>query len=166
MAKRRVFYSFHYTADAWRTSQVRNIGLVEGNKSATPNDWETVKKGGDKAIQKWIDDQLNGRSCTVVLIGNETAGRKWIKYEIETSWNNCKGVFGIYIHNLKDSYGKQAKKGGNPFDEFTMNRDKKKLSSIVKAYDPPSLDSKSVYEYISKNISNWIEEAIKIRENY
>lgn len=166
MAKRRVFYSFHYNSDAWRTSQVRNIGVVEGNKSASDNDWETVKKGGDEAIQKWIDDQLNGRSCAVVLIGNETAGRNWIKYEIENSWNNGKGVVGIYIHNLKDSDGKQAKKGGNPFDDFTMQRDKKKLSSIVKAYNPPHSDSKSAYDYVSKNISDWIEEAIKIREGY
>ena len=166
MAKRRVFYSFHYNADAWRTSQVRNIGAIDGNKSASDNDWETVKKGGDKAIQKWIDEQLNGRSCTVVLIGNETAERKWIKYEIENSWNNSKGVLGIYVHNLKDSYGKQASKGKNPFDEFTMKRDSKKLSSIVKAYDPPHQDSKSVYDYISKNISGWIEEAIRIRASY
>lgn len=108
---RRVFYSFHYISDAWRTSQVRNIGVVEGNKPASDNDWEKIKKSGDKAIQKWIDDQLNGRSCTVVLIGKETSERKWIKYEIEKSWNEGKGVVGIYIHNLKDSDQKQSSKG-------------------------------------------------------
>lgn len=163
---RRVFYSFHYLPDAWRTSQVRNIGVVEGNKPASDNDWETVKKGGDKAIQKWIDDQLNGRSCTVVLIGKETAGRKWITYEIEKSWNDKKGVVGIYVHNLKDSDGKQTTKGGNPFDHLTMQRDKKKMSAVVKAYDPPYSDSKKVYDHISQNLLDWIEEAIKIRDNY
>lgn len=161
---RRVFYSFHYLADAWRTSQVRNIGVIEGSKPASDNDWETIKKGGDKAIQRWIDDQLNGRSCTVVLIGKDTAGRKWINYEIVTSWNNKKGVVGIYVHNLKDASGKQANKGGNPFDAFTINSNGKKLSSIVKAYDPPYSDSKSAYDHISNNISKWIEEAINIRE--
>jgi len=79
---RRVFYSFHYLPDAWRTSQVRNIGAIEGSKPASDNDWEAVKKGGEKAIQKWIDDQLDGRSCTVVLIGKDTAKRKWINYQI------------------------------------------------------------------------------------
>ena len=103
---RRVFYSFHYVKDNWRASQVRNIGAIEGNEPVKDNDWETVKRGGDKAIEKWINDQLNGRSCTIVLIGNETAGRKWIKYEIEKSWNDGKGLFGIYIHNLKDKDGK------------------------------------------------------------
>ena len=76
--KRKVFYSFHYKPDNWRASQVRNIGKVEGNSPASDNDWEEVTKDGDDAIQKWIDDQLKGRGCTVVLIGNKTAGRKWI----------------------------------------------------------------------------------------
>jgi hypothetical protein len=161
---RRVFYSFHYIPDAWRTSQVRNIGKIEGNKPASDNDWETVKKGGDNAIKKWIDDQLNGRSCTIVLIGSETAGRKWINYEIEKSWKDGKGVFGIFIHNLKDENGKQATKGKNPFSDIKING--LSISSIVKAYDPPYSDSKDVYAYISNNIEKWIEDAITIRNKY
>ncbi len=163
---RRVFYSFHYKPDNWRASQVRNIGVVEGNKPATDNEWEEIKKGKEKAIQKWIDDQLDGKSCTIVLIGENTAGRKWIKYEIEKSWNDGKGVLGIFVHNLKDSSEKQANKGKNPFDDFTMKKDNTKLSSIVKSYNPPYADSKLVYNYISKNLSDWIEEAISIRKNY
>src|SRR6185312_14133538 len=108
---RRVFYSFHFRNDHWRTGQVRNIGIVEGNCEVTDHKWEEVKKGGDKAIQKWIDDNLYGRSCTIVLIGNQTAGRKWINYEIEKSWNDGKGVLGIYIHGLKNSNGEQESKG-------------------------------------------------------
>lgn len=38
----------------------------------------------------------------VVLIGEDTAKRKWVKYEIKKAWNEGKGVLGIYIHNLKD----------------------------------------------------------------
>lgn len=55
---RKAFYSFHYKNDNWRASTVRNIGSVEGNKPASDNDWEEVKKGGDSAIQKWIDGQM------------------------------------------------------------------------------------------------------------
>ena len=102
---RKVFYSFHFTPDSWRASQVRNIGIVEGNQPVSDNDWEDVKKGGNDAIQKWINNQLHGRSCTIVLIGKNTAGRKWIKYEIEKSWNDGKGVVGIYVHNLKGANG-------------------------------------------------------------
>jgi len=44
------------------------MGVVEGNKPATDNDWEEITSGGDRAIKKWIDDQLYGKSCNVVLI--------------------------------------------------------------------------------------------------
>ena len=79
---RKVFYSFHYQADGWRASKVRNIGVVEGNAPATDNKWEEVKRGGDAGIKRWIDEQLAGRTCTIVLVGAETAARQWVKYEI------------------------------------------------------------------------------------
>lgn len=163
---RKAFYSFHYKPDNWRASQVRNMGVVEGNKPAADNDWEAVKKGGDAAIQAWIDGQLHGRSVAVVLIGAETAGRKWINYEIAKAWNDGKGVLGIYVHNLKDSAGEQTIKGANPFEEFTLNESKKRLSSIVKAYDPPYSTSTNVYKHINDNLATWIEEAIAIRAAY
>jgi len=160
---RKAFYSFHYKPDNWRASQVRNMGVIEGNIPVSDNDWEEITRGGDKAIQKWIDGQINGKSCAIVLIGTNTAGRKWIKYEIKKSWNDGKGVVGIYIHNLKNKDGYQSSKGKNPFDDFTV--DGKKLSSIVKAYDPPSSISTRVYDHIKTNLETWVEEAISIRNN-
>ncbi len=161
---RKAFYSFHYKPDNWRVSQVRNIGAVEGNPAASDNDWETVTNGGDDAIKRWINNQLNGRGCTIVLIGAATAGRKWINYEIEKSWSDAKGVLGVHIHNLKDVDGNQATKGSNPFSGINVGN--VSLSSIVKTYDPPYSASKDVYAYIEKNLETWIEEAIKIRGNY
>lgn len=164
--KRKVFFSFHYKNDGWRAGKVRNIGVLDGSASVSDNDWEEVKKGGNKAIKQWIDYQLNGRSCTVVLVGEKTAGRKWIKYEIEKSWNEGKGVLGICIHNLKNRDEEQSSKGRNPFEDFTIKSNGKKLYNIVKLYDPPYKLSKNVYNYISENISNWVEEAIQIRNNF
>lgn len=161
---RKVFFSFHFNNDCWRTGQVRNIGTIEGNKPVSDNDWEEVKKKGDKEIENWIDGQLKGRSCTVVLIGEKTAGRKWIKYEIKRSWELGKGIVGIKIHNLKDSDGNQSNEGRNPFDDFTL--DGKKLSEIVKVYNPPYKISTNVYKNIEDNIESWVEEAISIRDNY
>jgi hypothetical protein len=165
---RKVFYSFHFIPDNWRAAQVRNIGVIEGNTPVSDNDWEEVKKKGEKAIQEWIDGQLKGRSCTVVLIGENTAGRKWIEYEIKKSWDNGKGLVGIYIHNLKNSEGQQSEKGKNPFENFTLTVDgkKKKLSEIVRAYDPPYTRSTNVYNNIEENLENLVEEAITIRNKY
>jgi hypothetical protein len=163
---RRVFYSFHYQPDSARAARVRNMGVVEGNKPATDNEWEGVTAGGDKAIQKWIDDQLDGKSCNVVLIGAATAGRKWIKYEIEKAWNTKRGLVGVYIHRLKDFDSKQSLKGRNPFEDFTIGQNQRNLSTVVKTYDPPYLDSRDVYAHLNANLADWIEEAIKIRDNY
>lgn len=164
MMARKAFYSFHYKPDNWRASQVRNMGVVEGNRPVSDNDWETIKKGGDAAIKKWIDGQLNGKSVAIVLIGEKTAGRKWIKYEIKKAWEDGKGILGVYIHNLKDKDGNQSSKGRNPFDDFNING--VSLAKIVKAYDPPFSTSKYVYDHIKENLADWIEEAIKIRGNY
>lgn len=43
---RKAFYSFHFKPDSWRASQVRNIGVVDGNQPVSDNDWEDVKKRG------------------------------------------------------------------------------------------------------------------------
>lgn len=161
---RKAFYSFHYKNDNWRASTVRNIGSVEGNKPASDNDWEEVKKSGDSAIQKWIDGQMTGKSCVIVLVGEKTAGRKWIKYEIKKAWESGKGVLGIQIHKLKNSAGEQGDEGRNPFDNFTI--DGKKLSSIVKLKKPSQSTSQGAYNHISENIADWIEEAIDIRNSY
>ena len=158
---RRVFYSFHYLPDCSRVSQVRNIGAIEENKAAHDNDWDRIKQGGDSAVQRWIDGQLHGRSATVVLIGSGTAGRKWIKYEIKKSWEDGKGLVGVYIHNLKNLAGQQAYRGRNPFEDF--NIDGTSLATLVKTYDPPFSDSKLVYSHIALNLAGWIDKACAAR---
>lgn len=167
-AKRRVFYSFHYKPDVIRASQVRQIGAIEGNKSATDNEWEKITSSKDeatkdKAIKKWIEDQMDGRTCCVVLVGKDTANRKWINHEIVKAWNDGLCVVGIYIHGLKNFEGQISAQGDNPFDYITHNSTKKKLSSIVKCYNPAGSDSKERYAWVEKHLANAIEEAIRIR---
>ncbi len=73
---RRSFYSFHYKPDNWRAAQVRKMGVIEGNRPVSDNDWEQIKKGESKAIQNWIDGQLKGKSCTIVLHWREDCRKK------------------------------------------------------------------------------------------
>jgi hypothetical protein len=155
---RQVFYSFHYEGDAWRVSQVRNMGVVDENSAVSDNDWETVKRGGDAGIQRWIDSQMQGRQCVVVLIGAGTAARKWINYEIKKAWQDGKGLLGIHIHRLKDRLGNPSYKGANPFAEFTVSG--VSMANYVDVYAPPYTDSKDVYGYINQNMSGWVERAI------
>lgn len=163
---RKVFYSFHFDGDCQRAAQVRNIGAIEGNTPIKDNDWEALKKKGDAVVEKWIADQLYGRSCAVVLIGSGTAGRKWISHEISEAWNEGKGVLVVRIHGLRDLDGKTSSKGGNPFDHVTLTKSKAKLSTVVQIYDPTvSGDSKATYKAIADNLEKWIEKAIEIRKD-
>lgn len=159
MASRQVFYSFHFDNDVMRVQQIRNIGVIEDNKPVSANDWEDVKKKGKDAIEKWIDDNMKYRSCVVVLVGEETAKRQWVQYEIIKGWNDGKGVLGIYIHNIKCPRNGKCSQGSNPFDNVTF-KDGSKLSSVVKCYNPSSNDA---YSDIAKNLETWIEDAITTR---
>lgn len=155
---KRVFFSFHYEPDNSRAALVRNIGAIEGSRVASDNDWESVKRGGDPAIRRWIDEQLTGTSCAVVLIGAQTAGRKWINYEIEEAWRRGKGILGVHIHNLKDLAQRQTTKGSSPFRDIVVGQHR--LGSMVKVYDPPATDSKQVYAHIATNLTAWIDAAV------
>lgn len=159
MSKRQVFFSFEYGKDAWRASQVRNMGKVSDSSTFSDNDWEEVKCKKDEDIKSWIDDQMAKRSCIVVLIGETTSTRKWVKYEIEKAYELNKGIVGIYIHKLHNQEEKQSDKGSNPFYSVYTN-DGERLSKYVTCFDSSYFSSKYVYDDISKNIESLIEDAI------
>ena len=163
--KRRTFYSFHFDNDAWRASQVRNIGVTEHDEPVTSNAWEEVKRGGDTAIRKWINDQMSTRSCAIVLIGSQTANRKWVNYEIGKAWDDKKGLLGIHIHRLLNQDRKVSTKGNNPFSYVKLTNGKTiaDYPGHVTVYNPPYTDSKDVYSYIKNNLEGWVENAIKNR---
>jgi len=156
---RRAFFSFHYERDVWRAGQVRNSWVTKDRESAGFWDaaaWEEVKKRGDGAIEKWIDDQLAGTSVTVVLIGAETASRPYVGYEIKASHNKGNGMLGIYIHNLKDTNARTDVKGANPFANWHIEREGRKtlLSDLYPTYDWVNEDGRA-------NMGAWIEAAAK-----
>jgi hypothetical protein len=158
---RKIFFSFHYERDAWRAGQVRNCNVVAGQDQygfIDAVDWESIKKKGDSAIERWIDDQLKNTSVTVVLIGAETADREWVQREIVKSWNRGNGIVGIWIHNIKDQDQKTDTPGRNPLEDFKLP-DGTILSSICKTYDWVIGDGR-------KNLGKWADEADDIRAKY
>jgi hypothetical protein len=131
---RHVFFSFHYQRDVWKASNIRNSGIVTGSAAAGFHDasiWEEAKKKGDAAIKNLIDDALIGTSVTAVLIGAETANRKYVNYEIEKSIDRGNGILGVHIYNMKDRYGNTELPGPVPqklidggYSIYTWDRDK------------------------------------------
>lgn len=162
MARREpVFYSFHYDNDVFRVQLIRNMGVVDGDEPVSPNDWEQVKRRGDAAVERWIDDAMKYRRCVIVLVGAETAGRKWIQYEIKKAYKSGKALFGIYIHNLECMRTGRCAQGSNPFDAFTINNGSQRLSSAIPCYDP----GYDAYRGISTNMTSWVANAIAAAES-
>lgn len=136
---KKVFFSFHYKLDNWRVNQIRNMGVVEGQKICNPNNWEKVKRQGEQSIKNWIDRQMKECDCVIVLIGEKTHTRKWVKYEVKRAKELGILVFGIFIHNLKNSEGKTTRKGQNVFN--------------IQCYEP---NPKDAYHDIRDNLESWI----------
>jgi hypothetical protein len=157
---RRVFFSFHYDNDILRVGQIRNSGIVlrAGDSAAGFIDsasWESVKRQGEGVVKNWIDSELDGTSVTAVLIGSQTADRKWVNYEIIESVKRGNGLLGIYIHNVKDLNGRTDVRGANPFDSLRWDNGKgAQLSLTYPTYD-------WVFDNGRANLSSWVEAAAK-----
>ncbi len=114
---RRVFFSFHYQRDIWRINQIRSIPNITGCAAAGFQDaslWEESKKKGRNIIEKLIDNGLQNTSVTVVFIGNQTANRRFVRYEIEKSIERGNGIVGVQIHHLEDHLRQIDNPGSTP----------------------------------------------------
>jgi len=163
---RRVFFSFHFDGDSWRTNQIRNAGIVAQDPPVAKTQWEQIRRTGERAIRAWIDPRIAWASCTVVLIGEKTADRPWVRYEIAKSWKEEKALLGIRIHRLLDADGQSSPMGPDPFSrvfpaDFVHGES---LSGLIRVYDPPGRNSKVVYAHITENISDWVEHAVLERD--
>lgn len=140
---RRVFFSFHYQRDIFRVNRIRNIPQITGCAAAGFQDssiWEEAKGKSDAAVKKLIDDGLNNTSVTVVCIGEKTAGRKFINYEIQKSFDRGNGIVGVRIHHLEDIDGKTDSEGETPYKLIGSN----------------------IYKYVDHDkLAGWIEKAAR-----
>ena len=151
-----VFYSFHYDNDVFRVNLVRHIGQIEDNAPVSPNEWEQIKRT-DAGIRKWIDDNMFHRRCVIVLVGSETANRKYVRHEIEKAWNDRRGLFGIRIHNLNCARTRTTcSPGANPFDVIKMDNGRP-MSDYVTLHDPGAYDA---YNTIARSMEGWVDAAI------
>lgn len=148
-----VFYSFHYDRDSHRVNLVENIGALDGQPILNHQEWESVKSRGKEAIKAWISEQMKWKTAVIVLIGEETANREWVQYEIKKAWDERKPLLGIRIHGIS-SMGSVDIAGANPFD---------KVPGVygVPIFDPTQtdwsgkIDSKATYGYLAEHLTSW-----------
>lgn len=140
---RRVFFSFKYE-DVSRAMVVRNSWVTQSKAAAgfiDAADFEEIERKGPTAIENWIDDQLEGTSVTVILVGKKTCNSRWVKYEIQQSMERGNGLLGIDVSKIKDLNGNTSERCGK----------------IPKGYDFYLWNKDEGYE----NMGTWIEKAAK-----
>lgn len=156
-----MYFAFHYQNDISRVNVVRNSWVTQEREAAGFYDaslWEKAKKKGDDAIKRMIDDGLWGTTVTVFLLGTETAGRPWVRYELQKSYENGNGLLAIHIHNIKNFQGRVSYQGANILDQF----------HITDAWGRPTYLSQiyRTYGWVSNdgygNFGEWVEEAAQI----
>lgn len=156
----RVFFSFHYERDVQRASVIRNSWVTKPNKEDAgfidSASWESLKRQGDAAIRRWIDEQLRGTTVTAVLIGPETSSRDWVRYEVLKSHERGNGLVGITLHNIRDFLGKTEAQGDSFFGELGRDHADQPIYFFQVA---------SVYDWVRdsgyENLGDWIEEAAR-----
>lgn len=154
-----VYYSFYYEGDVSRVQLVRNIGALEKQPLLTPQKWEEVEKAGTAAIEKWIADNMKYKSAVVVLIGEHTASRPWVIYEIQKAWADKRPLVGIRIHGLSD-FGTAGKPGADPFV-------KAGITSTIPIFDPTekdwrgAIDTQATYKVLAANLETWVTRGVK-----
>jgi len=142
---RHVYFAFHYESDIWRVNQVRNSGLLFGANSVGFADrslWEGAKTTGRAALKRLILEGLHGTSATVVLIGEETADREWVSFEIEESYQRNNALIGVRIHHLADQKGHRSRKG--------------RIPDLLREISAPIYD----WDANPHELGEWVEDAI------
>ena len=118
MAK-RVYFAFHYQdVIDFRANVVRNHNFLGGVEAAGYYDhsiWEDAKKTSPLALKRLINGELENSTVTAVLIGSDTWGRRWVRYEIMKSIERGNRVIGIHINSIKGKDGQFKPLGPDPF---------------------------------------------------
>lgn len=160
---RKVFFSFHYD-DVFPANQVRNMDALqlENRGFIDRAEFEKVERKGASAIKRWIDNQLDGTSVTVVLIGTNTHERPYVDYEIRQSIARGNGLVGVHINCLsfRHSHPPYPRRlGKNPLANHTLYVGGKNIRADCYYNTLDASGMRNPYDYIRENIQGYIEHA-------
>ena len=126
------FFSFCYEdVKNFKVNVVRNSWLLNHSTDTFIDGsiWEKEKSKGPTVIKNLIEIGLKKTSVTTILIGDETAERRWVKYEIVKSFEKGNGILGIHINRIRGKEQVISSRGLNPLDRlaFQISEDGKKI---------------------------------------
>lgn len=133
---RRTFFSFHYKNDVQRAWVVKNSQIVKDREDTGFFDnsaFEKAKNENPESLKRFLRKEMNGSSVISVLIGAETAERRWVRFEIMQAIWDARGLMGIRIHSIEDWQGRRSSVGENPFELIGVFTKDQKMRLIQRA---------------------------------
>ena len=99
--RRRVFLSYHHGGDQWYYDAFSRMfhdeyELVSDTSLERRIDSDNV----DYVLRSIRENYITGSSCTIVLVGAATWGRKYVDWEIEATLEKGHGLIGVRLPTL------------------------------------------------------------------
>jgi antiphage defense system Thoeris ThsB-like protein len=96
--KHKVFISYHHGGDpayydAFSRTFHDTYDVIYDNSLERQVDSDNV----DYVMRRIRENYIVGSSCTIVLVGKETWGRKYVDWEIEATLDAKHGLIGVYL---------------------------------------------------------------------
>jgi hypothetical protein len=117
--KRKVFVSYHHGGDqayydAFSKAFCDEYDVITDNSLEREVDSENV----DYVMRRIRENYISGSSCTIVLVGKDTWGRKYVDWEIKATLEKEHGLIGVQLPTAPVSAEKKVTVPGRLFDNI------------------------------------------------
>ena len=176
---RSIFFSFHYKdVSSFRANVVRQSWVTMKDRKATFIDkslWEEAEKKGVQALKDLIQKSLVGTSVTIILVGSETASRRYVKYEIVKSFVEGKGIFAVHINRIRARNEGITARGLNPLDRIGLevSSDYQKISFYelvdkkwILYKDLPEINNRKANSFYFPEFLHGLAKFFSVRSGY
>jgi hypothetical protein len=88
--------------------------------------FEATQRESESSLKRFLREGLENTSVTCVLVGEHTAVRRWVRYEIMRSFVCGNGLLAIQINTIPAMNSPSTPVGDNPFNclAFTIEDDR------------------------------------------
>jgi hypothetical protein len=102
----RVFVSYHHKGDQWYYDTFSSL-FHDSYETIYDNSLERVVESDnvDYVMRSIRENHISGTSCTVVLVGAATWGRKYVDWEIKATLDKNHGLIGVCLPTTSTSAG-------------------------------------------------------------
>jgi hypothetical protein len=118
--KHKVFVSYHHRGDqayyeAFSNAFHDTYDVIYDNSIER----RVASDNIDYVIRRIRENYISGSSCTIVLVGKDTWGRKYVDWEIMATLEKEHGLIGVYLPSAPRSAQNQITVPGRLHDNIT-----------------------------------------------